>query len=140
VRPPIYQVVVHLVPAQFLLEFAHPRALVDDHTRSLPTSATPTTSTGASRRETHRKGHGSPLLAAALAVGIDFRVVRTWPGTDRHFERKLQNRHGSRLCPSWSAVPSSADNACRCASLSSEAGRGFGWATRVVKVPKRVPF
>jgi len=51
------------------------------------------------RIETHRKGHGSPLLAAALAVGIDFRVVRTWPGTDRNFERKLHNRHGSRLCP-----------------------------------------
>jgi hypothetical protein len=51
------------------------------------------------RIETHRKGHGSPLLAAALAVGIDFRVVRTWPGTDRHFERKLHNRHGSRICP-----------------------------------------
>jgi hypothetical protein len=51
------------------------------------------------RIETHRKGHGSPLVAAVLAVGIDFRVVRTWPGTDRHFERKLHNRHGSRLCP-----------------------------------------
>jgi hypothetical protein len=51
------------------------------------------------RITTHRKGQGSPLLAAALAAGIDFRVVRVWPGTDRRFERKLHNRHGSRLCP-----------------------------------------
>ena len=50
------------------------------------------------RLTTHRKGHGSPLLAAALAAGIDFRVVRIWPGADRHFERKLHNPHGSRLC------------------------------------------
>jgi hypothetical protein len=56
------------------------------------------------RIEMHRKGHGSPLLAAALAVGIDFRVVRTWPGTDRHFERKLHIRHGSRLCPETECV------------------------------------
>src|SRR5689334_12565804 len=53
----------------------------------------------ARRVETHRKGLGSPLLAAALAVGINFRVVRVWPDADRHFERKLHNRHGSRLCP-----------------------------------------
>ena len=51
------------------------------------------------RIQTHRKGQGSPLLAAALAAGIDFRLVRVWPGADRHFERKLHNRHGSRLCP-----------------------------------------
>jgi hypothetical protein len=50
------------------------------------------------RVEAHRKGQGSPLLAAALAAGIDFRVVRVWPGADRHFERKLHNRHASRLC------------------------------------------
>jgi hypothetical protein len=53
----------------------------------------------ARRVQTHRKGQGSPLLAAALAAGIDFRVVRIWPGADRRFERKLHNRHGSRLCP-----------------------------------------
>jgi len=50
------------------------------------------------RIQTHRKGHGSPLVAAVLAVGIDVRLVRTWPGADRRFERKLHNRHGSRLC------------------------------------------
>src|ERR671938_1499441 len=51
------------------------------------------------RIATHRKGQGSPLLAAALAAGIDFRLVRVWPGADRRFQRKLHNRHGSRLCP-----------------------------------------
>ena len=51
------------------------------------------------RIATHRKGQGSPLLAAALAAGIDFRLVRIWPGADRRFERKLHNRHGSRLWP-----------------------------------------
>ena len=58
----------------------------------------------ARRIATHRKGQGSPLLAAALAVGIDFRVVRVWPGADRHFERRLHNRHGSRLCPELACV------------------------------------
>jgi hypothetical protein len=51
------------------------------------------------RIQTHRKDQGSPLLAAALVAGIDFRLVRVWPGADRYFERRLHNRHGSRLCP-----------------------------------------
>jgi hypothetical protein len=67
------------------------------------------------RIEMHRKGHGSPLLPA-LAVGIDFRVVRTWPGTDRHFERKLHIRHGSRLCPSRNAFRSDVADAYRALS------------------------
>jgi hypothetical protein len=58
----------------------------------------------ARRVQTHRRGLGSPLLAAALATGIDFRVVRIWPGADRRFERKLHNRHGSRLCPESACV------------------------------------
>jgi hypothetical protein len=53
----------------------------------------------AQRIATHRKGHGSPLLAAATAAGIACMVVQIWPGGDRRFERKLHNRHGSRLCP-----------------------------------------
>ncbi len=53
----------------------------------------------ARRVQTHRGGQGSPLLAAALAAGIHFRVVRVWPGADRHFEGKLHHRHGSRVCP-----------------------------------------
>jgi len=58
----------------------------------------------ARRIDTHRKGHGSPLLAAATAVGIDWRVVQIWPGGDRRFERKLHNRHGSRLCRELACV------------------------------------
>jgi hypothetical protein len=53
----------------------------------------------ARRIETHHKGRGSPLLAAATAAGIGWVVVQIWPGGDRRFERKLHNRHGSRLCP-----------------------------------------
>jgi len=34
-----------------------------------------------------------------LAAGIDFRIVRVWPGADRQFGRRLHNCHGSRLCP-----------------------------------------
>ena len=33
------------------------------------------------------------------AAGIGWRVVQVWPDADRRFERKLHNRHGSRLCP-----------------------------------------
>ncbi len=55
----------------------------------------------AQRLRTHRKGQGSPLLAAALAAGIDWRLVRVWPNADRSFERKLHHRHGSRLCPEF---------------------------------------
>ena len=53
----------------------------------------------ARRIQTHRAGQGSPLLAAATAAGIGWQVVQVWPGADRRFERKLHNRHGSRLCP-----------------------------------------
>ncbi len=48
----------------------------------------------------HRCGAGSPLLRAAGSVGIDFEVVRTWPG-DRRLERRLHNYKNTpaRLCP-----------------------------------------
>jgi hypothetical protein len=65
----------------------------------------------------HVCGRGSPLLAAARAAGIEFEIVRTWPG-DRGLEAQLKGRrpikgrfHGdgspvmsggknnSRLCP-----------------------------------------
>jgi hypothetical protein len=58
----------------------------------------------ARRVATHRKGQGSPLLAAATAAGIDWHIVQIWPGGDRRFERKLRNRHGSRLCPEPACV------------------------------------
>ena len=52
------------------------------------------------RLAVHRQGQGSPLLRAAVAAGITFDVVRTWPG-DRHLERRLHNAKNSpaRLCP-----------------------------------------
>jgi hypothetical protein len=53
----------------------------------------------AQRLLTHRAGQGSPLLAAALEAGLDWRLVRVWPGADRTVERRLHNRHDSRLCP-----------------------------------------
>jgi hypothetical protein len=48
----------------------------------------------------HRAGRGSPLLRAAAAAGIDFQVVRTWPGT-RFEERRLHRFKNTpaRLCP-----------------------------------------
>ncbi len=48
----------------------------------------------------HREGRGSPLLRAATMAGIDFRIARTWPETDRYFERQLKSWHkSSQLCP-----------------------------------------
>lgn len=48
----------------------------------------------------HRAGRGSPLLRAAAAAGIEFQVVRTWPGT-RFEERRLHRFKNTpaRLCP-----------------------------------------
>lgn len=48
----------------------------------------------------HRAGTGARILAAAVKRGIEFRVVRVWPDTDRHFERRLKNRgHYDEWCP-----------------------------------------
>lgn len=53
-----------------------------------------------SRVQRHKDGHGSKLLKAVAAAGIDFHIVREWTGVDRHFERKLKNQKKSRrLCP-----------------------------------------
>jgi hypothetical protein len=48
----------------------------------------------------HRAGHGSPLVAAAIADGISFELAATWPG-DRILERRLHRQKNSRarLCP-----------------------------------------
>jgi len=47
----------------------------------------------------HRAGSGARLLAVIAAAGIDWRLVRTWPGT-RTLERRLKGRHsGVRVCP-----------------------------------------
>lgn len=46
----------------------------------------------------HLYGHGSPLVRAVVAAGIDVQVVLDVPG-DRGLERRMHNRHRSRLCP-----------------------------------------
>ena len=48
----------------------------------------------------HRAGRGSPLIAAAIADGIDFQLAAIWAG-DRHDERRLhrQKNTRARLCP-----------------------------------------
>lgn len=52
-----------------------------------------------SRIKRHFEGHGSRLMAAVLAAGIEITVVRTWAG-DRNLERKLKKRKNSpKLCP-----------------------------------------
>lgn len=38
----------------------------------------------------HRSGNGAKLVAAAVARGIDFEVVRTWPNATRQDERCLK--------------------------------------------------
>ena len=52
------------------------------------------------RLEEHRAGRGSPLIAAAIAEGIDFQLAAIWEG-DRHDERRLhrQKNTRARLCP-----------------------------------------
>lgn len=78
----------------YLLHFARP--ISDAHTcqhylgwcRDLP-----------ARMAAHRAGTGARLTQVALERGIDFEVVRTWPGS-REFERRLKERkEGPRLCP-----------------------------------------
>jgi hypothetical protein len=52
------------------------------------------------RLEEHRGGRGSPLIAAAIADGIDFELAAIWEG-DRYAERRLhrQKNARARLCP-----------------------------------------
>lgn len=54
----------------------------------------------ARRLRQHRAGRGARLMAVVSEQGIDWQCVRVWVGEDRHFERRLKNRHESpRLCP-----------------------------------------
>jgi predicted GIY-YIG superfamily endonuclease len=58
----------------------------------------------ARRIRRHRRGAGAKLLAAARALGIGWRLVRTWDApADKaerlQLERRLKNAHGPRLCP-----------------------------------------
>lgn len=48
----------------------------------------------------HRAGRGARLIEVITEAGIDFQLVRVWPGVDRYFERKLKRSgHGPRYCP-----------------------------------------
>lgn len=52
------------------------------------------------RMKHHRNGNGSKFLRAVNKAGIDYSIVRTWPGKDGNFERFLKNKkHASRFCP-----------------------------------------
>ena len=44
----------------------------------------------------HRRGAGAKLVAAAIARGIDFDVVRTWPKPTRADERRLKRQHNHK--------------------------------------------
>jgi predicted GIY-YIG superfamily endonuclease len=53
-----------------------------------------------SRFSRHKSGCGAKLLRALNIAGIDYEIVRTWPGKDKHFERKLKNqKNAHRFCP-----------------------------------------
>ena len=52
------------------------------------------------RDSAHQAGNGARLLAVARSRGITFEMVRSWPGTDRRFERRLKNTaNAATLCP-----------------------------------------
>lgn len=58
------------------------------------------------RMHEHETGRGSAFLRAAKEAGINFKVVRTWEGQDRNFERKLKNRKNAKfLCPTCQHKP-----------------------------------
>lgn len=48
----------------------------------------------------HQRGQGARILRVVRDAGISFDLVRTWPGEDRNFERKLKNQRDAKLlCP-----------------------------------------
>lgn len=52
------------------------------------------------RVQEHLDGKGSPLVKAVVAAGGHVEIARTWPGVDRHFERRIKNgKNVPRLCP-----------------------------------------
>lgn len=52
------------------------------------------------RMAEHRAGRGARILAACVARGIGFEVVRSWAGVDRSFARRLKRQHNAwRHCP-----------------------------------------
>lgn len=58
------------------------------------------------RMNYHRKGLGSRLMKAVTEAGINWQVVRTWPGGTRTEERQMKNqKNHKRLCPVCKAKP-----------------------------------
>lgn len=52
------------------------------------------------REAAHAAGQGARLMAVVAAAGISWQVTRTWPDSDRYFERLLKiRRRSTRLCP-----------------------------------------
>lgn len=48
----------------------------------------------------HKHNSGARILAACNERKIKYKIVRTWEGEDRTFERKLKNqKHAWRHCP-----------------------------------------
>ena len=52
-----------------------------------------------SRIRDHRRGRGSPLVAAAVECGIEIFIARRWEKVTRGFERRLHRTVGQRMCP-----------------------------------------
>jgi predicted GIY-YIG superfamily endonuclease len=72
------------------------------------------------RTARHANGNGARLLAVAKDHGISWRVVRTWPGASKRFERRLKNAaNAPRLCPVCNAdgwdrqIPETSESARR---------------------------
>lgn len=49
----------------------------------------------------HRAGRGAAITAAAVAVGAQLQLVRTWPGADRARERAMKKNGPARYAPAW---------------------------------------
>lgn len=53
----------------------------------------------AQRLASHRVGHGAAIMRACAERGVDWALVRTWPG-GRQEERQLKRRHkAAQFCP-----------------------------------------
>ena len=51
------------------------------------------------RFNAHLHGRGARLTQVVREAGIGMILARVWPDGDRKLERKLKNRHGTRVCP-----------------------------------------
>lgn len=52
----------------------------------------------------HREGRGSRLMEVVQAAGVDWQLVRTWPGATRNDERRLKGHSSTRYCPVCQAL------------------------------------